>query len=78
MLYGFLSNFDTRIVAQRKDLQADELFAELFTKTITHITKELDSNNTVVFIGIIMGHLNNVLEYIVAPVLVGELVSDAT
>ena len=54
------------------------MFAELFSEAVTHVAKELDSNNTIILVGIVVCHFDNMLEYVVAPVLVSELVGDAS
>jgi hypothetical protein len=71
---GFLSDFKADVFSQGEQLEADELFAEILPEALAHTAEELHCDYAVILVIVIMSHLNDVLEYEIAPVLIVELV----
>lgn len=78
MLNRLFSNFNTRIISKWQYFKPDKLLTELFSKTVAHITEELNSNNPIVLVGVIMCHLYDMLEYIISSIFISEFVGDAS
>jgi hypothetical protein len=67
---SLLSNLIADVFSEREDLEADELLAEALAEAFTHTAEKLDSHNPVIFVVIVVGHLNHMLEHEVPPILV--------
>jgi hypothetical protein len=77
VLYCFFSHLKADVLAQRQDLQADELLAEVLSEALAHAAEQLDCHDAVVLVLIIMGHLDDVLEHEVPAILVVEFMCEA-
>lgn len=72
MFNSLFSNFNTRIITKWQNLQPNKLFTKLLAEAVTHVTKELDSNNTIILIGVIMCHFDNMFENIVSSIFISK------
>lgn len=78
MLNGLFSNFDTRIVSERQNLQTYKLLAQLPSEAVTHTTEELHCNYAIIFVRIIMCHFYDMLQHIISSVFVTQFMGDST
>lgn len=53
---GLFSDFKAGIFSQWQKLKSYELLTQRFSENLTHAWKQLDCNNSVLFVRIIVGH----------------------
>ena len=70
---SFLLDFKASILTKWQKLQSNKLLTKRLTKNLTHITKELYSDNPIILIGIIMCHLNNMSQYEITSLTIIDL-----
>lgn len=54
---GLFSNFKAGVLPKRQELQPDELLAEWLPEYFTHAREQLDSDDSVLLVWVVMGHL---------------------
>lgn len=56
---SFLPDLEADIFPERKYLKSDKLLTKLLAKTLAHTTKKLHSDNAILFVGVVMCHLDD-------------------
>lgn len=61
--YGLFSNFQVGVLSQGFKLQPDELFTQVLTEERSHLAEQLNGDDSIVLIGIVMGHFQYILKH---------------
>jgi hypothetical protein len=72
--YGLFSDLIVDVLAKRKQLQSDELFAKARSEALAHAAEHLHCHNPVIFVVVVMGHFDDMLQYKISPILIVQVV----